>query len=903
MSDDDPDLTDFETIITEFENDIRLEKSPTIVEFQRKYPEFAEEIDRFLPTVLALENAKLSKKRNQNSQWKTPTIEKLGEFRIVREIGRGGMGIVFEAEQEALARRVAIKVLPKHLLLSENALKRFHREAKTAAQLHHTNIVSIVGVGEEDGLHYYVMQYIDGVGLNEVMKLIQPPEPLSGEDSETSEIMARVRTALLNDEFSSHNSTTSDSLSESNKEIVGIDYFKSVARIGLQVADALDYAHRHQVLHRDIKPANLMIQSDGKVWVMDFGVAKAFEDMAVSMTGDIVGTPRYMAPEQFKGKATAQSDIYSLGVTLFELLTLQAADERMRDSGTLSTVPHLRPLMRLRRFNSRIPRDLETIIIRATSLEPRQRYKNAAALAVDLQRFIFDQPIVARRASAFEKTVRWCKRNPALATLSSLAVSLLLIILAISVSSYFRERAQRQKIESALALSIDSLEKVYEQNAPNTIRELSIPLDIETESGAYNQSGISRESAKMLEDLLPYYDQVAELDNDNLRLKFQAAQAIRRVGEIHAQLGNWSKAKTALGRAIRRFESEQLADYDTKKIRIEIARTWMALGDLNYRQYLIKEGDTSYQTALKTLSRVQNDTDRELVRDPEIRFMIATVNFNLGTVPNLDPREQLSVEPLDVRQFRMNLEREGRKSYRDEALKIIANLDSKFPSSAKCNHLHALCLREHSERIDDEDMASALDKLHKLVERFPEVNEFRLNLCETYARVNPPLLTLDEIPKAIRMLDQAIKYSRGVNQNTIRYKLMIVHAHHKIGTLYVRLIRENLDVKELGSLEDYKRIGVFHLESAIELHEDIFWEEDQDWSIVWMTRFRASLISALGERDGPGDREHAIEMAKASIEDCKRLLKANPDSKFGLEEQKRWQHRLEILESGTDWPR
>src|SRR5207253_10661668 len=206
----------------------------------------------------------------------------------------------------------------------------------------------------------------------------------------------------------------------------GRHYWRSAARLALQVAEALDYAHQQGVLHRDIKPSNLLLDTQGTLWVTDFGLAKASADVDnLTHTGDIVGTLRYMAPERFNGVSDASGDIYSLGLTLYELAVQRPAYEELDRTQLMKQVTQGAPPAP-RKLNHAVPRDLETIILKAIEREPSRRYPSAHALAQDLRRFIDDKPILARQASVAERLWRWSRRNPAVAGLS--AAMLLLLV-------------------------------------------------------------------------------------------------------------------------------------------------------------------------------------------------------------------------------------------------------------------------------------------------------------------------------------------------------------------------------------------------------------------------------------------------------------------------------------------
>ena len=188
-------------------------------------------------------------------------------------------------------------------------------------------------------------------------------------------------------------------------------FWQGIARIGAQVADALAYAHSQGVLHRDIKPSNLLLDNHGTVWVTDFGLAKLDDQQNLTGSGDILGTLRYMPPEAFEGRHDARGDVYSLGITLYEMLALRPAFDETDRARLIRLVTADAP-PRLRKLNRDVPRDLETVIHKAIDRDPEHRYQTAAELADDLRLFVEDRPVRARRASEAEKFLRWCRRNP-----------------------------------------------------------------------------------------------------------------------------------------------------------------------------------------------------------------------------------------------------------------------------------------------------------------------------------------------------------------------------------------------------------------------------------------------------------------------------------------------------------
>ncbi len=474
----------------------RLEKGdrPSIAEYKQKYPHLAERIDAILPALVVLENVD-SDHEDRKLAVDDSIPEVLGDYRIIQEIGRGGMGIVFEAQHATMRRRVALKVLPKSSAEKPNYLSRFLTEARSAGQLHHTNIVPVFEVGESEGIHYYSMQFIHGDNLDHVIddiRKLRQESHNSGNELRTTgqkrhfepkHHSARSRSismAMLGHEVTEnavgdqvngsvtkarrlHEDYSQEMENGSNHASVfrndGMsqgpgsrsEYHRRAAAIGKQVAKALAHAHEHGVLHRDVKPANLILDTEGTVWITDFGLAK-LDSNDLTQTGDIIGTLRYMAPERFNGVADSRSDIYSLGLTLYELCTLRCAFEN--DRGTLvQDVANSSSVVQPRIIDESIPADLETIILKAIDPQPDRRYATAEGMARDLDLFLADRPICARRATWAERSYRICRRNPIASSLAACLVVLLVVITAGSIQFARSESRNRKDSQKSLFYS------------------------------------------------------------------------------------------------------------------------------------------------------------------------------------------------------------------------------------------------------------------------------------------------------------------------------------------------------------------------------------------------------------------------------------------------------------------
>jgi WD40 repeat protein/serine/threonine protein kinase len=411
----------------------------------------------------------------------------VGDYRIVREIGRGGMGIVYEAEQLSLGRRVALKVLPFAAAMDAKQLQRFRIEAQAAAHLHHQNIVPVYGVGCERGVHYYAMQYIEG---QTVATLIRELRILAGLEPSDPSASAAAASALANELASGHWAPAKQPGGEVVRLCGGVDstgpyrptaspphhlttlppvdvtppvaalstersgnspaFFRTVAHLGVQAAEALEHAHSKGVIHRDIKPANVLIDCDGNLWITDFGLARMLSEAGLTMTGDLLGTLRYMSPEQALAKRVTvdhRTDIYSLGVTLYELLTLQPAYDGCDRQVVMRQIAFEEPRLP-RRLNKAIPAELEIIVRKAMGKTPAERYATAQELADDLRRFLDDKPIKAKKPTLLDWTRKWARRHQGVVATGIAGLMVAVAILAVStlliLSAYRTEAKERQ---------------------------------------------------------------------------------------------------------------------------------------------------------------------------------------------------------------------------------------------------------------------------------------------------------------------------------------------------------------------------------------------------------------------------------------------------------------------------
>ncbi len=447
--------------------------APDPDEFAARYPDLSDELRE------ALEGLALVRGLVGESSGLGRTLEagrRVAGYRIVRELGRGGMGVVYEAVHVDLDRPVALKVLGTQAAPDSTGRRRFLNEAKTAAGLHHTHIVPVFDVGQVGGLCYYAMQRIEGCGLDRVLRALRRDRSIAaGSGSHRPSVAPSAPPTADEPGLSSIGSGTITWTSGSRRSgrhrledeapafepPRGSAYYRWVAQVGRQAAEALAHAHRRGVIHRDIKPSNLLVDARGSVWVADFGLARRLADPALTQTDSLLGTPRYMSPEQAKaGPIDGRTDVYSLGATLYELLTLRPPFEGKTAAELVQQISDREPPLP-RKTDPRIPRDLETIVLKAMAKRPTDRYASAQELAEDLNRFLAFEPVKARRVGPLGRTLRFAQRHRLLSVVSTTAA---IAIVAVATWAHLSVVAQYNKLLKAQEETETALEKAQQAN-------------------------------------------------------------------------------------------------------------------------------------------------------------------------------------------------------------------------------------------------------------------------------------------------------------------------------------------------------------------------------------------------------------------------------------------------------
>ena len=485
------------------------DKEPDLAELCHGEPELVSDLRQNIEALRKL-NAWLDADADADGVASRPAGEDVPEespsrvdrYRIVRELGRGGMGVVHEAEQEPLGRRVAIKILRRSAIEHLAHRTRFLIEAQALALLDHPHIVKVYEFGHADGRDFIAMPFIDGRSLDKWLLDQTGEAPRDDKTRETSSP-------------------------------------RKIARIGAEIADALASAHRKGVFHRDVKPSNILIDGNGNSWLVDFGLARIDGTDGPTRSGPMLGSVAYIAPERFEGVTDQRGDIYSLGVTLYEGLTSKRPFEGKSEAETISRILEGKAITP-RKLDSRIPRDLETVVQKAIARDPSDRYASAANLADDLRRFLEGRPVTARPVPTMERFLRWHRRSPVLAVL----VWALFVTLSsgLIMTTIFYREALRQR----------GAAEENERWARDALAEIS---ELVAQDSFFTRSPTTEARAILLRKVQDYYEKVITEGDADRAARSYWALTCRRVAEIETALGHTDLATSNLKRSIEAYDS------------------------------------------------------------------------------------------------------------------------------------------------------------------------------------------------------------------------------------------------------------------------------------------------------------------------------------------------------------
>ncbi len=683
----------------------------------------------------------------------------LGDYELLDELGKGGMGIVYRARQRRANRIVALKIIRPDRLGSLSAssqsgiIERFRKEAQAAARLQHDNLVTVYEVGEIDGCHYFSMQYVEGNSLAD-----------------------RLRKGPLD-----------------NKE---------AARFLEPICRAVHAAHQVGVLHRDIKPQNILIENETlRPRIADFGLAKLADDEAeLTQSGEMMGTPPYMPPEQFGDAAhcTSKADIYSLGATLYHSLSGRPPFQAATSIATMRQVLE-QDAVSLRTLNAAVDVDLETLCMRCLEKEPERRIGSAEELADELKRYINGEPILSRPLSRSQKLVRWCRRNPVIASLiGAVAASLLLAVGALAFTAVRTEQARKDVAKSLDETKVaQTLSEVSFQDALSAVNEFFTRV---SEERLLNEPGAQGLRKELLDLAKSYYLRLLDRRGGDESVQEELAATHYRLGLIteeldspRASLKSYETARTMLTVQLQKHPNSTARQKFSSNTLNAMGRAHTRLGELDQAETLFKES-RQIRAAL-----VGATTD--IVERTEFERLLANTNMNLALIEkqrgNLDIALKLMTQAQEDRQASLANDRKNRKLRRDlakgdynlanlaidrdepmaavtvekharKAIERFEELLKDAPDDIEDRHMLALCYQLLADTnsalavTEPDRKTTAIDlytqgraALERLVARNPSVPRYRFELAQLIGNIAE--LELDQMKRdsALKLLDQA----------------------------------------------------------------------------------------------------------------------------------------------------
>jgi serine/threonine protein kinase len=737
---------------------------PDLETLVAEHPDLADELRSYVDSLNLLHQMTaglkpLPTRAAPSASGELPT-KRLGDYDILREIGRGGMGIVYEARQLSLNRQVALKVLPFAAMLDEKQIARFRNEAQAAAQLHHPNIVPVHAVGQERGVHFFAMQYVPGQSLETALQeLRQEGDAQYGEQPRSEHWRDASGTQKSGAARMADTATFGAYSTKASTRSRG--YCQSVARLMVQGAEAIQHAHEYGVIHRDVKPSNLLLDRDGKLWVTDFGLARMQSDSGVTMTGDVVGTLRYMSPEQAAGATAlvdARADVYALGATLYELLTLRPAHTGDNRQQVLRNIEAREPIPP-RQLNPAVPLDLETITLRALAKNRDERYATAQQFADDLRLFLEGKPTVARRPTLVDRVAKWALRHRRAVTLGA---ACLLVLAVVSATAAVMIARAKVRTDDALADAKISLAKAkaFHEQAQEVVDRFGSGLA----SDLAAVPGIEDLRRRVLGETLAYYRRLIAQTADDPRLQRELAAASFKAAALASALGDNREAIELCRQAMETFDAlvdrspdDAALALDRAKCRLSLGLMLAASGDVDGALAAYGESIASQQQLASrpdaTPAAVQELADAysklglllaELGRKPPAQQSLLTATALLEQLVDRKPaaslQHDLALAYNNLSFVERDLDWSRSEEYCRKAIAILDRLVGKRDSNAAYRADLALCLNNlgailgHRAQWADAGDAyrRAIDLQEQLVRQSPAVVTYRRDLAVTW---------------------------------------------------------------------------------------------------------------------------------------------------------------------------
>jgi serine/threonine protein kinase len=741
FAEDDPVLAEW---IDEAKAALESGKSVDLESYDRRDAGRAAELHRLMPAIRMM--AELGRGPGSDDGPDAEPVlgsRALGDFLLIREVGRGGMGIVYEAQQRSLRRRVALKVLPFAATFDSRQKQRFQLEAQAAACLHHTHIVPVHAVGCDRGVPYYAMEFIEGRSLAAVLAQLRsrrgPPVSCTdhgeiGPDSPTVDYAPQGSSTSATPPPADTQPSASPRLGPqplSDSTPRDGDYIRSITRLGVQAAAALEHAHQRGVLHRDIKPANLLVDDQGELWITDFGLAQVRGNPSLSHSGSIVGTLRYMSPEQTLGRRVlldGRTDIYSLGVTLYELLTLQPALDAADRSELLREIAQDEPAP-LRRLNPAVPADLATVVHKAMAKEVQDRYATAQELADDLRRFLEDRPIEARRPSVLNRAGKWARRHrPVVA-----AAAILLVVTSVGLAIGAALLGQANVVSERRRREAEANLAQAERNYTLAREAVDRYLTKVSEDKLLNQPHMVKLRQELLETAREFYQRLVEERRDDPRAQSDLGNAHLRLSNIARLRGDTREAVVQAQAALSILAALAAAHPEVADYRRDLATSHNTLGNLYKDTGRTAEAEVSFKRALAIREALAQE-------HPEVAGDRRKLAISLGNLGNLYSLNGHTAEAEASYRRAILIGQElvaahpEVADYRHDLANDLVNLGSLYASTGRMVEAEVSCKRalaiqetltkEHPESADDRSRVSGtynnLGNLYRVTGRTAE---------------------------------------------------------------------------------------------------------------------------------------------------------------------------------------
>lgn len=728
------------TLLDEFLQSMEHGIQPDSTRILADNPDIAEAFSHYLQKLEAIFGLTTHQRNNLAD---VPVAElpfkQLGDFELLRELGRGGMGVVYEAMQTSIGRHVALKLLSLSSALNPKQIARFHNEARAAGLLQHPNIVPVYSVGTQQGVHYYAMQLIEGTSIDQWI-----------EQQRQTEFSKRT----------------------SWQKIVGW-----IAQIG----DALHAAHETGIIHRDIKPSNLLLDASDRIWVTDFGLARCTQSSSVTVTGDMVGTVRYMSPEQASGRSSlvdGGADIYGLAATLYEMLALQPVIEGDDPTTILRKIADcaIKPIRSLR---PDLPRDLAVVITKAMSYQRYHRYETAQAFAEDLRRVLDHKPTLARPVTAFERVVRWSLRHQR--TASSAAAVLIVMVLGLIVS-FSLITAQKRKTDA-----------IADRNAKNEqmARSAFESFGSKVAEILENIPSAEIERRQVLEEALRYHQQFAANAQNSPDTRRSFASTLGIIGSLHGELGASEESVTALRESKAVFAELARSQPRNADVLLDWSISMNNLGQALHRNGKLSEAVTLIQHALEIQDRVaaihdsdqlklqsalawanlgllRNDQADKANAESAYRKSVALLGQLDEAYPNMTYAVQLAKVESDLAALLAKTRPRESIDLARKALSRESNSLEKNPSRAKLSKQTGTTLNALGSALyEDKQYQAALETYHQaqdilqqLVSRWPEQPDYRSDLAASLNQIGLTLIRMNRMNEARVAFDDALKHQK-----------------------------------------------------------------------------------------------------------------------------------------------